>query len=181
MNINTLRKNYDKLNPKERFAALVAAALRNDDQERKALLQSAPRKHWSMPNTYGLSEAFIFLSMWHVINQLGYAASFYWLLQMDDLGENEIHIGEQVINFVDAFILLQRRILEGREAWRAICNEYGIDPDKMLDALPYVEMVEMDELMITVMNQNSPLELTDLQETINGYREAIESKRKEWE
>ncbi len=181
MNINTLRKNYDKLNPKERFAAIVAAGLRNDDQERKALLQSAPRKHWSIPNTYGLSDAFIFLSMWHVMSQLGFAASFYWLLQMDDLGEKKIHIGEQAVNFGDAFILVQRRVLEGREAWRAICKEYGIDPDRMLDALPYIEMIEMTELIVRAMSKDNPIELTDLQETINGYREAIESKRREWE
>lgn len=90
MNINTIRKNYDKLNPKERFAALTAAVIRIDEQERKALLQSAPRKVFSFPNTYGLSEAFNFLSMWHVMNQLGYAASFYWLLQTDDWGGERI-------------------------------------------------------------------------------------------
>jgi len=181
MNINTLRKNYDKLNPKERFAALVAAALRNDEQERKALLQSAPRKHWSISNTYGLSDAFIFLSMWHVMSQLGYAASFYFLLEMDDLGASKIHIGEEVVNFGDAFILVQRRILEGREAWRAICNEYGIDPNAMVDGYPYVEMIEMTELIMRAMSNDNPIELTDLQETVNGYREVIESKRKEWE
>lgn len=181
MNINTLRKNYDKLNPRERFAALQAAVLRNDEQERKALMQSAPRKQWSIPNTYGLADAFDFLSTWHVMNQLGYAASFYFLLQVDDLGEDEINIGEQAVNFGDAFILLQRRILEGREAWRAICNEYGVDPDKLLEGLPYIEMMKMTELIVRAGNDESPIELTDLQETLNGYREVIETKRREWE
>jgi hypothetical protein len=181
MNINKLRKSYDKLCVTERFAALVAAAIRNDDEECKALLQSAPRKTFSFPNTYGLSDAFQFLSMWHMMNQLGYTASFYWLLQMDDLGEDKIHIGEEPFDYNDAFILLQRRILEEREAWRAICNEYGIDPDKMLEYFPCVEMVEMSELIMRAMSKDSPIELTDLQENINGYRTAIEHKRKEWE
>jgi hypothetical protein len=181
MNINTLRKNYDKLNPKERFAALHAAALREDEQERKALLQSAPRKHWSLPDTHGLSDAFEWLSTWHVMNQLGYAAGLFWLMQMDDLGEEDVHIGEQTVNFGDAFSLLQRRILEGWEAWRAICKEYGIDPDAILEGLPHVETMEMTELIMRAASHASPIELTDLQATINGYRRAIETKRKQWE
>ena len=181
MNINTLRKNYDKLNSRERFAALHAAALRNDEQERKALMQSSPRKQWSIPTLRGLYDAFEFLAMWHVMSQLGYAASFYWLLQMEGWGEDEVQIGEQAVNFGDAYLLVQRRILEGREAWRAICKEYGIDPDASLEGLPYIEMIEMTELVARAGNQDSPLELTDLQENIDGYREAIESKRKEWE
>lgn len=181
MNINTLRKSYDKLNPKERYTAIHSAIIRNDEQERKALLQSAPRKTFSVPNTWGFTEGFRFLSTWHVLIQLGFAASFYWILQMDDLGEDEIHIGEKTFRLTDAFLLLQRRILEGREAWRAICMEYNLDPDAMLDGLPFIEMIEMTELIVTAGNRDEPIELTDLQETINGYRMAIETKRKEWE
>ena len=177
MNINTLRKNYDKLNPKERFAAIVAAGTREDDQERKALLQSAPRKTFSFPNTYGLSEAFIFLSMWHVLSQLGYAATFYFLLGQDETDPVKV----KGYDFNDARLLIQRRILEGREAWRAICREYGVDPEGLLGDFPEIEMIRMTELIVIRANEESPLELTDLQEAINGYREAIETKRKDWE
>jgi hypothetical protein len=180
MNITTLRKNYDKLGNRERFAAIVAADLRNDNQERTALMQSAPRKQWSIPTVRGLSEAFDFLAMWHVMYQLGCAASLYLLLTMDEEPVNSLLEGEN-INFQDALLLVQRRILESREAWRAICNEYGVDPEGMLSGLPYLEMIEMVELVVRTANQLKPFELTDLQENINGYRETIEHKRKEWE
>ena len=181
MNINTLRKNYDKLNPKERFAAIVAAASRNDEQEREALLQSAPRKSFSVPHTWGLSDAFQFLSMWHAMNQLGYAVFFYFLLQMGDVDEREIQIEGKAIRFSDGFLLAQQRVLEGCEAWRQICKEYGVDPAVMLEGLPCLEMIQMIELIMRAANQDNPLELTNLQETIDGYREAIEHKRREWE
>jgi hypothetical protein len=178
MNINAIQKHYDKLTVKERFAALVAAGMRGDDQEREALLRSAPRKTFSVPHTYGLSEAFISLSMWHVIDQLGYAVTFYFLIFNDEI-ESDIQI--EGFDFNDIMILLQRRILTGREAWRAICKEYGVDPEKMLEALPYTEMIDLVELIVRAANHDAPLELTDLQETIDGLRAVIETKRKEWE
>jgi hypothetical protein len=51
----------------------------------------------------------------------------------------------------------------------------------MLDDLPYVEMVEMSELIVRAMSKDNPIELTDLQESINGYRTVIETKSKNWE
>lgn len=176
-----LQKHYDKLTARERFAALTAAVIRNDEQERKALLQSAPRKVFSYPNTQGLYDAFFFLSMWHVMNQLGYAASLYFMLEMIWDESETIQIGDVIINFDDAFILVQRRILEGCEAWRVICKEYGQDPNFWLDTLPFVETLETMELITRAANKDNPLELTDLQETINGYRKAIETKSAGWE
>jgi hypothetical protein len=176
MDIKNLRKNYDKLTVKERFAAIVAAGMRGDDQERKALLQSAPRKRFSIPDTWGISEAFEWAATWHVMNQLGYAASFYYLLFSED--EN-FKIADVTYN--DAMILIQRRILTEREAWRAICKEYGVDPEKILEGLPYIEMIDLTELTARAAYIDAPLELPELQETIDGLRAAIEYKRKDWE
>jgi len=176
MNIKNLQKHYDKLTAKERFAAIVAAGIRNDDQERAALLQSAPCKVFSFPHTYGLSDAFEWLAFWHVMNQLGYAAVFYHLLAHDEI---EADINGMTSD--DMLGLIQRRILEGRGAWRAICQEYGIDPAQMLDGLPFIEMIEIMELTVTAAAQIRPIELTDLPQAIEGYRAAIEQKSKGWE
>jgi hypothetical protein len=175
MNISTIRKNYDKLTAKERFAAIMAAVARGDGQEQKALVQSAPRKQWSIATTYGLSEAFRFLSMWHVMNQLGYAATYLYLLGVGD------EFGDKSFNFCDTLARLERRILEGREAWHAICQEYGIDSETMLKNFPFVEMIDMAESSVRDMNQENPLDLPNLEERINTLREVIESIRKEWE
>jgi hypothetical protein len=175
MNINAIQKHYDKLTIKERFAALVAAGMRGDDQERDALLRSAPRKVFSFPNTYGLSDTFEFLSMWHVLNQLGYVASFYCLLGMGDDEREEIFDGAL------AGLLF---FLTNCEAWRAICKEYGVDPEKILEGLPFAEIMTMTELVALRVYDalyNAPLELPELQETIDGLRAVIETKRKDWE
>ena len=52
MNLNgvtkTIRKQYDKLSPSERFTMLLAALARQDDSERQALLETCPRKTYRM-------------------------------------------------------------------------------------------------------------------------------------
>jgi hypothetical protein len=184
MNINAIQKHYDKLTVKERFALIVAAGVRNDDQELDALLRSAPRKVFSFPNTYGLSDAFIFLSMWHVMNQLGLCASVYYIAIV---GEDEsklkgVKIAGKPFTFGDGMDFLFTRIMTNCEAWRVICKEYGVDPEKMLEGYPYIEMIDLTELTARTAYLDAPLELPELQETIiNGYREVIETKRKQWE
>ena len=170
MNINTLRKNYDKLNSKERFAAIMAASSRDDEQEYKALLQSAPHKSFSLPHTWGLSEAFQFLSNWHVMNQLGCAVTLFFCMFLD----KDKDIGDELE-------LIQRCILTEREAWRTICKENGLDADAMLKAYPFIEAIELVEDMVTRINHESPLELPELQETIDTFREVVNRKRKTWE
>ncbi|MEK6753468.1 MAG: hypothetical protein AABZ00_14520 [Chloroflexota bacterium] len=183
MNINAIQKHYDKLTIKERFALLVAAGARKDDQDRDALLRSAPRKVFSFPNTYGLSDAFEWLAMWHVMNQLGLCASAYYItIVVEDESElTGVKIAGRPFNFEDALDFLFMRIMTNCEAWRAICKEYGIDPEKILEGLPYIEMIELSELTARAAYLDAPLELPELQETVNGYREVIETKRKQWE
>ncbi|MCX6060334.1 MAG: hypothetical protein NTW69_19585, partial [Chloroflexi bacterium] len=111
----------------------------------------------------------------HVMNQLGLAATFYFLL----FNEGDIKIKDFEYN--DAMLLLQRRILEGCEAWRAVCKEYGVDDMKMLDGLPYSETIDMMELTVRAANADAPIELSDLADTIEGYKSAIETMRKKWE
>jgi hypothetical protein len=180
MNTNRLQKHYDKLTAKERYAALIAAKGRGDSQEYDALVKSCPRKTWRVAVTIGIAEAFDSLAMFHVLMQLGYAASFYYLLANDDISEIKAAAGETV-TAQDAMTLTQQRILEGREAWRAICKEHGLDPDQMLEHLPFVEMITINELIAMRAKEIAPFELSDLQNVIDSYRLAIETKRKEWE
>src|SRR6187455_3383195 len=78
--IDQVKKHYDKLTARERFALLMAARDRDDDPEIKELLRTAPRKVWSMPNTNGLTEGFKFAGKWYMMEQLGNMASMYWIM-----------------------------------------------------------------------------------------------------
>ena len=176
MDLKTIQKNYDKLTANERFSLLTAAIDRDDAQDRAALIASSPMKTWKVPITYGLRDAFEFLTNFHVNMQLGYAGVFWYMLFSEGDG---ISMQFNGLSFNDAMILLQRRIITGRDAWRAVCAAYGVDPDKMLEGHNFIEMIETTELMVRAASPD--LELLDLQENIDSYKLAIETKRKEWE
>ena len=176
MDLKTIQKNYDKLTANERFSLLTAAIDRDDAQDRAALIASSPMKTWKVPITYGLRDAFDFLSNFHVNMQLGYAGVFWYMLFSEGDG---ISMQFNGLSFNDAMILLQRRIITGRDAWRAVCAAYGVDPDKMLEGHNFIEMIETTELMVRAASPD--LELLDLQENIDSYKLAIETKRKDWE
>lgn len=176
MNINTVQKHYDKLTVKERFALLVAAGMRGDDQERDALLRSAPRKVFSFPNTYGLSKAFEFLSMWHIMT-MAELESLYWLWLA--IGDDEIKLPDDH-TWMDVMDIIQRRALSRDSAWRAVCEEYRIDPDEMLKDYPCAVSIVFLVDVMKEYNEYNPLEI-DPTEYINDLRAVIEHKRKEWE
>ena len=176
MDLKTIQKNYDKLTPTERFSLVFAAAARGDDRDRAALIESSPTKTWKVPITYGLRDAFEFISNFHVNMQLGYAATFWYMLFIED---DDMTVNFNGLGFNDAMILLQRRIITGREAWRVVCAAYGVDPDKMLEDHNFIEMIETTELMVRAASPD--LEYLDLQENIDSYKLAIETKRKDWE
>ncbi len=182
MDLKNIQKNYSKLTAGERFSLLFAAADRDDERELAALQQSSPTHTWKIPTTRGLSEAFTFFSMWHVINQMGRAASFFYILSRDD---------EDRINFInrgkaydagELLLILQRQILTSGEAWRVVCKNYGVDPDKIIESFPYVEIIEMAELIARITNDESPQDLQAIQQqNIEDLTAAIEIKRKDWE
>lgn len=176
MDLKTIQKNYDKLTPTERFSLVFAAAARGDDRDRAALIESSPTKTWKVPITYGLRDAFEFISDFHVNMQLGYAATFWYMLFIED---DDMTVKFNGLGFNDAMILLHRRIITGREAWRVVCAAYGVDPDKMLEDHNFIEMIETTELMVRAASPD--LEYLDLQENIDSYKLAIETKRKDWE
>ena len=176
MNLKTIEKNYDKLTDNERFSLLFASIARGDERDRAALVESSPKKTWKVPTTYGLRDAFIFLSNFHVNMQLGYAGVFWYMLFSED---DKIAIKYNGLGFNDAMVLLQRRIITGRAAWLAVCAAYGVDPEKMLEGHNFLEMIDITELMVKAANPE--LEYLDLQETIESYKIAIETTRKDWE
>lgn len=173
MNINLIHKQYDKLTANERFALLVAAGVRGDHNEREVLLQSSPIKTWRVPAVRGLGEAFSFLTSWHVMSQLGHAAKFYRLLAMHD--------EDGVSNFFNVGMAELKHIITGAMAWRAICEEYGVDYEKILEGLPFIEIMILTEIHAMRIYDNKPFELSELHETIDELREVIETKRKDWE
>lgn len=179
--IDQLKKHYDKLTARERFALMVSAGARGDKAERDALADSAPTVTFEFPNVQGLSEGFDFLTSWHLIQQLGTAGTFYMLIGMG--GNKAMTIDGKEYTPAEAILLAARRFLEGMEAWKVICKEYNIDGDTLIGLYPGYEMLlAMTELAIRSFEeaQGGKIELKDLAVTIEFYRHAIEIERERW-
>ena len=179
MNLAAIRKNYDKLTHDERFSLLTAAKVRDDTQERTAILAATPRKRWDVPTTRGMGDAWETLSYFHVMMQLGYIASFYSILFFDP-GQLALKDSDKKYTQEEGILLIHRRMMTSREAWRAVCKDYGVDPAAMIEGLPFVDMIELNELIVAAANDGK-IEPLDLQENIDALKSTIETLRKEWE
>ena len=175
MNANTLQKHYDKLEIKERFSAIAAAAARKDNTELEALMSTAPRVSYRMPNTFGISHGFIRAMDWYIMAQYGRAASFYCLANY-----NHYPAAEDT-EITDALRNLQKDLWVNRKAFETICKEYGVEPAAMLEGYPFNEVLEMVFITIEFANKLSPLPLDGLDQCVNGMRAVIEDHRQQWE
>ena len=172
---NSIQKHYDKLSARERFALLVAAGLRGDYADRAALISSAPRKTFSVPNTYGLSDAFQFAAMWHVMTLANYEAAYYLCLAVtaDDYQDE---VGKDAAEGIP--VILQKANIEFM-AWRELCAEYGVDPDKLCESFPNAEGLDLFERMVIVSCDTPDAE--EVTRNVNDMRGMIETLRKRWE
>ncbi len=180
--IDQVKKLYSTLTAPERFALSFAASVRGDTSERAALLDSAPKVTIEYPHTLGISEGFNDLLSHHTIQQLGAASTFWMLLYWDYDGEGDERItsliGADTLPIADVRTLAARRFMEGLEAFRAICQEYKIEPDALKEIAGYDQVLAMTELIIRRAFELAPEELTQLEETKTAYREVIERNRK---
>lgn len=190
--ISQLEKLYDKLTARERFALIHAASLRNDDATRTALINASPRLRWAMPDYYGLAEGFEFISTWYMMDQLGFMASMYWLMDNAD-GEGRkgrtftfIHEGEEVTIDLDTQLNdVMKRILAKHLAWRRLCKEYNVDADSMLEHYPHFETLQLILLIIDgaagmVGEDALPAEAQILKE-LDNMRAVIEQETRKWQ
>jgi hypothetical protein len=183
--IDQVKKQYGKLTARERFALMIAAAVREDKAEESALVDSAPKVNWEFPHTIGLTFGFRQLVRCHLIDALGWAGSFFMLMYMSEdataarrlsaIEAEEIPTGETVIT------LTARRFLEGMEAFKAICGEYNIDPAVMEEIYnPFPMLLVMTEIITREAFKMSGTELTDLEKIKTEYRGVIEGSREHW-
>jgi hypothetical protein len=188
--IDQLKKQYNKLTARERFALTTAAHARGDKAEASALMQAAPRKVFSYANTAGLSDGFQFIAMMHIMGQLGHAAGFYYMMLASDGGDEPLNvkIGTETFTEERAIELLHRNIIGGRDAFRLLCEEYKLDPTDILSDYPFVETVEIGEALIRLVDERKGTTETQraelesyTQETLAAYRAAIEHHTQGWQ
>ena len=170
--IDQIKKHYDKLTARERFALMTAAYARGDDSEAKELLRTAPRKHYSVAHTEPLNQAFEFIAMMHIMSQLGHAAGMYYMMLACDGGALNVKIGDETFTEERALELLHRNIIGGRDAFRLICEEYKLDPNDILSQYPFVETVEIGEALVRIA-----AEIDEPTEVSTSYRRSVSKMR----
>jgi hypothetical protein len=135
-NNGTLQKNYDKLTPRERLALIFAAIARDDEAERRVLLDTAPRALYRLSHHQNAFDVLQLLALSYLVNQLNRACSISTLA----------HVGEENDAAYRAARIGAYLFCVQADAWRAFCGELGIDPHAMLagfeDALFSLEFAE---------------------------------------
>lgn len=188
--LKDIAKLYPTLKPEERISLMFAARARDDMAEYDNLRRTAPTgKSYRIADFYGIAEAWDWLVMWHLMFQLGQVGTFSYLLHFEDdlnlkvkINHHESEgIKEQQTDFDTAIRLTAQRILESRDAWRAICSEYNIDPHDALKDYPFIEYLELMELTVDAAAREMDIKPKDTEAAIQAYRDAIKTKRAEWE
>jgi hypothetical protein len=84
MNTDSLAKNYDVLSLAERLPLIHAASARGDSVEQERLKRSAPRVIYTVPDFFGLAEAFDEISTFHLLDLLDTAAAYNQAMWISD-------------------------------------------------------------------------------------------------
>jgi hypothetical protein len=137
-----------------------------------------------VPDTWGISQGFYSLTDYHLIQQLGTAGSIWLFSYWREDGEQEYTDPEtgQSYTITDAHKLAVRHFLEGAEAFRAICQEYKIDPAAFSGMYELYDMLLMfTEAIARRLCELQDIELTGLEETKQAYRMIVEKSIKDWE
>lgn len=114
-----LQKQYGKLTALERVTLILEATKRGDEQERRALLDTAPTALYRLPHHQNAFEVLQLLALSHLINQLNRACSISTLAHLGDENDSAWSAAR-----IGAYVFCVQA-----DAWRAFCAEMGIAPD----------------------------------------------------
>src|SRR5579859_2918692 len=91
MNTDGLAKLYGHLTARERLPLIMAAAVRGDEEERRRLVDSAPKVELQVPDFFGLGKALAEAADIHLLTLLDLAANFWqwWGLWLAPKGRAE--------------------------------------------------------------------------------------------
>ncbi|MBC7879588.1 MAG: hypothetical protein H7Y59_20660 [Anaerolineales bacterium] len=179
MDTKTIQKNYDTLTVNERFSLLVQANQRGDEKEAAALKRTDPKWGFSVSSMRGLMDAFNFLVEFYMIEQLHNVAMYYHMLVNWENITISLESGEA---FNGTFDQVKIDILTYSEAFKEICKEFGVDPERMLS--PWAKQTTHINFLVIALQKMFKDDLRPLAKVpglLGAFRWLIEEKRKEWE
>lgn len=116
------------------MALIFAAIAREDEAERLTLIDTAPRKVYELEDYHGIAEAFNLMTLSFIIEQLGLAWSCATLGYMEET--------EEILDaiYMSAYVFCVRA-----DAWRAFCQDLGIDSGAALKGSPHRDSLDFAE------------------------------------
>jgi len=142
MNTAVLTRQYDKLTAQERLALLLAAEARGDRHEFNRLMETAPRKNYSVPHHAPLLDTFLDLSKLHFMQLLDTAACYFDAFEQPGRKRGR---GADPLEGWDMVLLLGYLFRTYLEGWRQFCAELNIDPEFMWNSWPGYETIKAAE------------------------------------
>jgi hypothetical protein len=148
MNTNCLARYYKLLNPRERFALLVAARTRGDAAEAERLAESAPTHTFWVANYRGLVEVMGGLSWLHLTKLLNAAACLWqaegWL-EASGLARSTADDRVREARMLRVVQLWAYLFVIEWDAWERFCTELHLESKALLRDLPGYATVQEAE------------------------------------
>lgn len=150
MKLPTLTRLYPKLTPWERLSLIIGACAREDTNERRRLLDSAPVVHLVTGDHHGLADAVEDLAKVVQMTLLEHVANFWratadeadWRMLDDSLEDEDGSEGEDGLRVGDTTRIRRHvafEFVQTLDGFRAFCESHQIDADYLLSELPGYE------------------------------------------
>ncbi len=123
MNIKTLRKNYKELSKIERHSLFIAAILRKDKSEEKAIMSASPKSLWEKADFIHLYSKVIDLQMIVIIEKANAWTNWQIFTQFEEEDTDEHSRLALYFFFVYS------------DAWAVVCEQLKIDADALAEMM----------------------------------------------
>lgn len=173
MNASQLNRSLGALTPGERLSAPFSAHARGDESEHRRLYQSAPRHNYSLPDHYGLADAWLHVSLVTLVDVLAKAVAATVICGVEavrDRGSKRA-AGEQAMT-ADKLHRLAADYLAKLESWRRFAAEHGLDGRVLWIGLP-VEVVDHVEDLARSLGVEVTAE--SVEKELQGLRELLDA------
>ena len=175
MNANRIGRIYDGLTPRERVAAINAAAIRDDEAERQRLLNSAPLVRFNVVEHHGVSVGLREVTDGYVIAMLETLATFW----RGEAGQNEAWDDDEAERWHQLTEYAAYRLRVLREAWRQFSAELQVDPDAGVacrsELLTHLDAMPTSEETAAEIRAICPTIFTDAESQPLAVEEVLES------
>ncbi len=197
MNATSLTGLYDRLTPTERLPLINAAVERGDELDENRLAHSAPSISLQLPDYHGLSDGWLMLSMFYMIEQLDLAVLFWRNLGLSAECQSSSDDAEDVARADRLFDLARfagYRLCVEADAWKLVCSEGNYNPEGMLqflDGFQTLQQAETTARMWVWTREEAAaylkrigkedLVVPTVEGAAQGMREFLESRVKWWD